>query len=185
MRTYVATILETRRRRLRLVAGSADQAMAMLARTHGRDVRVQTITPVGATDLRAAATALLTLLDAEFLALAGRSANLREWLATTVEGPEADRDARNDQLAIAGLRLRFDAGPRLVVGSARSIPFLAEAMRGTAFEGEALLATLALIPGAEKGSVTLAGIRTRAVSIPWGSVVSASVMGGPGMGGGA
>lgn len=189
IRSYVATVIVTRKRQMRLVGTSADQVYEQLVRTHGRGVRVETITPetrtdASAPDLGLAARALARLLDTGFLPLDGMEATLREWLALTVEGPAADRDARNAALAPAGVRIRVDAPFRatgqavwLLVGSARSIPFLGQAMQGSDFEGDALTTILSAVPGAVRAPVTMGGIRTRAVALPWDAVASASIMG--------
>lgn len=181
MRTFVATILETRKRHLRLVAVSADQAMAMLQRTHGRDVKVERIAGLGATTVQGAVQALLTILHADYLDLDGTPATLREWLALGAAAEGSARRAFDEPLAMAGLRLRYGAeggASGLIVGSARSIPFLADLMNGSGFEGEALHASLLLIPGATRTSVTLAGIPSRAVVLPWSAVAGASIMSG-------
>ncbi len=177
MRTFLVTILETRKRRLRLVAGSADEAVAMLKRTHGRDVRVEAITALGATTQRAAITALQVILGADFLDMDGVPASLRDWLGAAAAAPVEVRRRFDEPLAMAGLRLRHDASGAvaLVVGSANCIPFLADLMQGTGFEGDALLQVLGQVPGHQRTGVTLAGVRSRAVALPWASVVSVSV----------
>lgn len=180
MRTFAVTILETRKRRLRLVAASADAAVAMLKRTHGRDVRIEGITALGGATKAAAVTALQTILGADFLDIEGGPADLRDWLGSAAMAAPGSRARFDEPLALAGLRLRFDgdAPDGLVVGSANCIPFLADLMQGTGFEGDALLQVLSLVPGACRAGVTLAGVRSRAVVLPWASVVSVSVMGG-------
>ena len=176
MHTFLVTIHETRKRRLRLVAASADAAVAMLKRTHGRDVRVEGITALGASTQASAVTALRTILGADYLDLNGKPATLRDWLGAAASMPAVQK-LFDDPLAVAGLRMRYGAGGAvgLAVGSANCIPFLADLMQGTGFEGDALLQVLALVPGAERAGVTLAGVRSRAVVLPWASVVGVSI----------
>lgn len=67
-------------------------------------------------------------------------------------------------LAVAGLRVLPDG--ELAIGSAQSVPQIAEWMRGTRFAGPGLFQALRAIMGATGVNLTLAGQATRAVVIP-------------------
>lgn len=70
-----------------------------------------------------------------------------------------------DKLAIAGLRVLPDGA--LAVGSAQSVPQLADWMRGTRFAGPGLIKSLRCIPGARPINLTLAGQASRAIALPY------------------
>lgn len=164
MRAFAVTYEEKRTRRVQVAAPSADAARAqMLALLHPGcrvvDVRAADDPDVAEGE---AQRALTQLLDRPFLSHEGQPQLVADWLD---RGTNADlRDAVNQRLAIAGLRLLPDLA--LAVGSPVSIPTLRLWFGTGPWAGSRLLAVLATAPGARRSNMSFGGMRSRAVILP-------------------
>lgn len=165
MRAFVVTIETPRRRTVQVVADRAEDAARAARRTIGAGSRVVDVALVARNDQDAGRSALRLILSQPWLDLDGAEAITADWLAAAKAGNEGPTDPHNRALAAAGLRVSPDGD--LIVGSAGSIPNLADWMADTAFHGKNLLSALARLPGAARTVIHFAGICSKAVILPW------------------
>lgn len=174
MQIYTVRIEQRRSRFQTVAAPSHDAARRMaglLLREGDRVLSVQqaAITSHAPVNAEEGRSALVLLLSQVFVDMDGGAAWVSTWINLWQEQP-ARREEVNLVLASAGLRLK-DTGA-LTVGTCTSIPTLAEWFSGTPYAGPCLASALATIPGAERGSATFSGIRSRTVIIPASEVMS-------------
>lgn len=161
--------IEQRRSRFQTVAAETPEAARRMAGLLLREGdRVLSVMQAAATgpapaDPQEGRAALLHLLSQVFVDCDGTPTWVSTWI-NLWHHDAARRVEVNSVLAAAGLRVK-DTGA-LIVGTATSIPTLAEWCGGTRFAGHALAAALATIPGAERGTATFAGLRSRTIVIP-------------------
>ncbi len=170
MRAFVVTIETPLRRRVQVVADGAEDAARAARRTIGARSRVVDVALVARNDQDAGIAALRFLLTQPYLDLAGAEATVFDWLAAARQGHEGPTGPHNAVLAMAGLRV---TDGDLAVGSAGSIPTLADWMADTAFHGQHLVAALARLPGAARSVLTYCGQKSKAVILPWGVAAQA------------
>ena len=177
MQVFSVTVERTARRRLRVLATSGPDAMAMVAATLPSGARATAADAV--TDERITGSAspdlgLLALdhiLTRDFLPMPdGLPSTVSDWLRMTPGpiGPQADR-----ALAMAGLRVVcHDSGDLFVYFAAASHPMIARWVTGAPFAGAMFLASLAALPGATRpaSGLRFAGISARVVGLPWSTV---------------
>ena len=183
MQTFAVTVERTLRRKLHIVAKTADEARIKGARCLAEGHRIVGAQPVNMetsiTDVapELGITALDSILDREWLAY-GTKPHQRviDWVRRArVSSP--DHIAANKSLAMAGLRVKLmvegDTGQEcLLIMSPYTHPQIAEWTHGREFGGAMLLPALAALPGAWRaGLATIGGTTGRVVAVPMQAVL--------------
>ena len=183
MQTFAVTVERTLRRKLHIVAKTADEARIKGARCLAEGHRIVGAQPVNMetsiTDVapELGITALDSILDREWLAY-GTKPHQRviDWVRRArVSSP--DHIAANKSLAMAGLRVKSmvagDTGQEcLLIMSPYTHPQIAEWTHGREFGGAMLLPALAALPGAWRaGLATIGGTTGRVVAVPMQAVL--------------
>lgn len=160
MQVYTVTLRETRLRRIQMVADSAGAAEIAAADVLPEGAKVVEIQLYTERQPAAAKKALHYLLSRDFMTLpSGPTGTVGDWVHHAANG----EDWAMDRLPLIGLRVEND---RLLIGSPTSVPALAAWFKGTHWAKAELLAALALVDGAKRTNRTMAGVKTRAVSLP-------------------
>ncbi len=160
MQVFTVTLRETRLRRIQMVSPDADDGRANAEAVLDEGAKVIDVQVYADRAPDAAAKALDRLLSRDFMALpSGVAGTVGDWIHHAANGA----DWALDKLPLIGLRVEQD---RVVIGSPTSVPALAAWFKGTPWAKAELLNVLALIDGARRTNRTLAGVKSRAVSLP-------------------
>lgn len=187
MQTFAVTIERTLRRKLHIVAGSADQARTVAHRTLPEGHRIIAAQPISTEVLAGIPAedlgleALDHILTRDWLPQGGLpNATISDWLAMAMVD-QADRITANKSLAMAGLRVSLITEGEngtfyLLIASPFSHPQIADWTQGRDFGGSLFLPALAALRGAyrPKVSFTFAGIARRVVAIPMQTVMDST-----------
>ena len=155
MQIFNLTITESRERRVRVAAHTAEQAMMAAKSVLKPGARLLDCRLWGERDRAASHRALTHLINHDFLPFGGDPSvtpTVLDWIERAASG---DDPAANDRLALAGMRVVDD---RLLIGSPASIATLAEWFRDTQWAGSELLSVLALFDDALRTNRTFAGL---------------------------
>lgn len=160
MQVFVITLQEARPRRIKMVADDRDAALAAAKDVLPDGWRVLDIQLHADLKPQTASKALDRLLTRDFLTLpSGVTGTVGDWIHHAAKG----EDWAIDQLPLIGVRV--EPG-RVVIGSPTSVPALGAWFRGTPWAKAELLNALALFAGAKRTNRGMAGVKTRAVSLP-------------------
>lgn len=177
MRAYTVTIEARNLRQVRIAATSEVAARAtagVLLRGSDRVVQVSDDMDTRGPEqtVLAGIEALERLRMKPFFDWQGGSQVVEDWLIRATE--PGLRDKANGLLALAGLRVMPDG--RVAIGSPGSVPTLHGWFRATPYGGAQLMAVLGMLPGAVRSNMTFSGCHSRAVILPFATVVPAETL---------